>query len=173
MTLLMPDTEKKREVVATWLESLGFDSELSDVETEDDTDWEITFAHEDDDHLYHVDWTHASDRLELGAEVEVDDDSQKAFEWLGLIDQILFLGDLIDCISSHGIDFGFVHQRREDDEKDRPNMPTLERITITSRLLADEGISRTLFFERCNLLRSVARRVDVRVDRMHLLRRRT
>ena len=170
MALLMRDTENKREVVAAWLESIGLNNELSDAEPDNGTDWGLTLTYEREDGLYRVDWVHSANSLVLETEIDVTDDHQQAFAWMGVVHQLLFMGDVIDCIASHSMEFEIEYQPEADGEKDTSKVPIPESITIVNRLLADEGISRALFFERYRLLRSVRQRVNIRLDRMHLLK---
>lgn len=174
MIRIEPDTENTQEVMENWLESLAFGYEVVDVEhLEGAAEWTISFKKEDGDMQSpscQVSWISPPKcSLDLRMDIELDDDDQDSFARMGNLDRLFFIEELVDCAMSHAVHMDASFEKDMDDENADYPLPTY--FSLRCHLLADDGISRRLFFDRYNLLRSVSRRFETRFYQMHLMRK--
>lgn len=165
--MLTPDTENKREIVEQWLDSLGFTHEQRDATS--DQEWGIA-ATDDTGFATNIFWRKPpANGILLLAEMAFPVVYQQAFTLMGVADRLLFLGDVGRCLHAHGVNHALLTEDKDDNEED--GLPPPKGINIFVNVLADDGISRPIFFYRYNLIRAKAQEVALLFQRMALLRR--
>ena len=167
MPVLTPDTENNREIVEQWLDEFSFTREQCD--TAFDQTWGIA-AKDDTGFTTKVFWRKppASSILFL-AEITFPDVYQQAFNFMGVADKMLFLGDIGRCLHAQSVGHELLSDGSEDDDED--SLPPPKGINIYVNILADDGISRPVFFKHYYLIRGKAQELALLFQRMALLRR--